>query len=162
MSENKWCKPIEENGRHACEQCGFSLKTGKNFTRLCGPRKQRLKAIRENRTERPSRESQSGPGSQLIRIMEEAGVPHCQACLDLAAKMDAWGPDGCTERLDEIMAGILPRAREWLSAERPWVHRLLSATSLEDAALRLAIRQKVKQAIELAIDDLLEHDCDPE
>ena len=88
-----------------------------------------------------------GPGSQLIRIMSEAGVPHCQACVELAAKMDAWGPQGCAERLDEIVGDILPRAREWLSAERPWAHRLLSVVGAEDAALRLAIRGKVGQAI---------------
>jgi hypothetical protein len=88
-----------------------------------------------------------GPGSQLIKIMDAAGVPHCRACLDLAAKMDAWGPEGCTERLDEIMDDILPRAREWLTEAKPWAHRLLSVVGAEDAALRLAIRQKVQQAI---------------
>lgn len=91
-----------------------------------------------------------GPGSQLIKIMDEAGVPHCQACLDLAAKMDAWGPAGCERRMEEIVSEILPRAREWLGDNKPWAHRLLSAVKLEDTALRLAIRQKVLQAIRAA------------
>jgi hypothetical protein len=61
--------------------------------------------------------------------------------------MDAWGSEGCTERLEEIISDILPRGREWLTREHPWAHRLLSVTRVEDTALRLAIRQKVQQAI---------------
>jgi hypothetical protein len=91
-----------------------------------------------------------GPGSQLTRIMDEAGVPHCQACLDLAATMDALGPEGCAARIEEIVADILPRARDWLSSERPWAHKLLLVVQMQDAALRLAIRRKVQQAIEAA------------
>ena len=88
-----------------------------------------------------------GPGSKLLELFGTAGVPHCQACIDSAAKMDAWGVAGCQERLGEIVEDILPRAREWLTEERPWAHKLLSVTGLEDTALRVAVRQKIQQAI---------------
>lgn len=88
-----------------------------------------------------------GPGSKLLELFNTAGVPHCQACIDSAAKMDAWGVAGCQERLGEIVEDILPRAREWLTEERPWAHKLLSVTGLEDTALRVAVRQKIQQAI---------------
>ena len=88
-----------------------------------------------------------GPGSKLLELFDTAGVPHCQACVESAARMDAWGVVGCQERLGEIVEDILPRAREWLTEERPWAHKLLSVTGLEDTALRVAVRQKIQQAI---------------
>ena len=91
-----------------------------------------------------------GPGSQLLKDFKSAGVPHCPACIELAAKMDSWGPSGCRGRLKEIVADILPRARDWLTEEHPGAHRLLSVTGTEDVALRLAIRQKVQAAIRKA------------
>ena len=45
----------------------------------------------------------SGPGTELIRIYKDKGVPSCQACYDLAAKMDAWGIEGCKDRVEEIV-----------------------------------------------------------
>lgn len=138
-----------------------SIGNGLGYCPVCDPENRRailIEARRNCRAESPvgathfrrEVEHGHGPGDQLIKIMSDAGVPHCQHCLGLAAKMDVWGPQGCTERLGEIVEDILPRAREWLSGERPWAHRLLSATMLEDAALRLAIRRKVEQAIRLA------------
>jgi len=77
-------------------------------------------------------------------------MPHCEACLELAAKMDAWGPEGCEQRLDEIVEDILPRARSWMAENQLWAHRLLRIAVLEDTALRAAIRRYVRQAIERA------------
>jgi orotate phosphoribosyltransferase len=93
-----------------------------------------------------------GPGSQLLKIFESAGVPHCQECLDLAARMDRWGKRGCRHRLDRIVREILPRARAWIAEERPFVHVLLSASRLEEAALRAALAGKIKRAIAAAPD----------
>ena len=36
-----------------------------------------------------------GPGSILKSSLRALGIDACMSCLDLAAKMDAWGPDGC-------------------------------------------------------------------
>jgi len=88
-----------------------------------------------------------GPGSQLLKVFEAAGVPHCNDCLILAGRMDRWGKRGCLRRLDKIVADILPRAREWMKENKPFFHRLLSLTKLEDTALNVAIRRKVKDAI---------------
>ena len=91
-----------------------------------------------------------GPGSKLLEMFEASGVPHCQKCIDLAARMDSWGVQGCSERLPEIVADILPRAKEWLSEERPWAHAALSATGTEEVALKLAVRGRVQQAMAAA------------
>lgn len=89
-----------------------------------------------------------GPGSQLLAIFEAAKVPHCEACIELAGRMDRWGKLGCANRLDEIVGEILPRAREWVEGNRPLLHGFLSLVKLEDRALRVAIRGKVQKAIE--------------
>jgi hypothetical protein len=83
--------------------------------------------------------------------MEEAGIPHCPKCLDLAAKMDRWGKAACVRRMDHIVADILPRAREWLTENKPVVHKFLSIVAVEDFALKKAIRRKVQQAIDSAL-----------
>ena len=91
-----------------------------------------------------------GPGSQLLRLWHD--MPHCDACQALAVKMDEWGPADCRQRLGTIVADILPRAREWMTDHKPFAHRILSATSTEDAVLGLAISQQVKRAIGIAED----------
>ena len=90
-----------------------------------------------------------GPGSKLLELFNSAGVPHCQACINAAAQMDAWGVDGCREHLTEIVEDILPRARDWMAANKPWAHRLLP-NAIEDAGLRFGVRVKVEQAIKAA------------
>ncbi len=86
-----------------------------------------------------------GPGSQLLGLWHD--MPHCEACLELASRMDAWGAAECRQRMAEIVADILPRAREWMADNKPFAHRVLSAVSIEDPALKLAIGQQVKRAI---------------
>lgn len=89
-----------------------------------------------------------GPGSRLVKLMEEAGMPHCDECLALAAKMDRWGKAGCTKKLDQIVEDILPRAREWIAENKPLVHKFLSVIAAEDFTLRAGVRRKVQQAID--------------
>lgn len=38
-----------------------------------------------------------GPGTILKNRLQGFGINACFGCLDLAAKMDAWGPEGCEE-----------------------------------------------------------------
>lgn len=80
-------------------------------------------------------------------------MPHCDACEELAAKMDTWSKSGCTARLDEIVSDILPRAQVWMAENKPWFHKLLTLTSTERPALRIGIAHKVRQAINLAPGD---------
>lgn len=91
-----------------------------------------------------------GPGTRLAEMLAAAGIPHCEACEELAARMDAWGPDGCLERIGEIVEDMLPRARQWMARSHPSVHWLLGAARLEDAALRLAISSRVRAAVAAA------------
>jgi adenine/guanine phosphoribosyltransferase-like PRPP-binding protein len=83
-----------------------------------------------------------------MKLMEAAGVPHCEECIALAGRMDRWGKRGCDAKIETIIADILPRAREWMAGEKPWAHRLLGLVRVEDPILRQAIRQKVRQAID--------------
>lgn len=91
-----------------------------------------------------------GPGSQLLKMYTDAGVPHCHTCLSLATKMDEWGVQECRNRIEEIVDDILPRAKNWLSSNRPWMHRLLAGVGIEETAIRLRIKQDVLKSINKA------------
>lgn len=56
-----------------------------------------------------------GPGSILKEILHGFGIQACWGCLDLAAKMDAWGPDGCEENMTYIVEAMQQNAehRKW-------------------------------------------------
>jgi hypothetical protein len=108
-----------------------------------------------------------GPGTELHHDLASRGMPACQTCRRLAHDMNAWGVEGCRERFDDIVADILPRARNWwkhadnrqkLSAWWKGDHRLWSAfttgaalaTQDLDDVLRTIIGQRVTAAIEEA------------
>lgn len=90
-----------------------------------------------------------GPGTELLRMYEAAGVPSCQACKDLARRMNEWGSSGCRERLDQIVAEIMPRAKAWVEKNRPWIHKLLPNV-IEEAGIRHRVRGDVVKVIEAA------------
>jgi len=53
-----------------------------------------------------------GPGCQLKRLLSWFGIRDdgkC-GCDEYAAQMDRWGPDGCEERMDEIVSHLLEMA----------------------------------------------------
>jgi hypothetical protein len=56
--------------------------------------------------------SYCGPGCQLRRTLSWWGVRDDGSCGcgEYAAKMDAWGPDGCESRIDEIVAHLVEQA----------------------------------------------------
>lgn len=88
-----------------------------------------------------------GPGSELLKIYEAAGVPSCDACKELAQQMNNWGVDECRKSLDSIVADILPRAKEWVAQQYPWVHRLLP-NAIEEYAIVSRIKSDVLKAID--------------
>lgn len=90
-----------------------------------------------------------GPGTELLKSYEAAGVPSCDACKELAQKMNNWGVDECRQRLDEIVADIMPRAKEWAKEQYPWVPRLLLG-AVEDWAIDQRLRADVTKAIDEA------------
>lgn len=112
---------------NGCKSCGGSSKTP-NKPKIIG----------------------NGPGSQLLIQYESVGMPSCAECYRLAALMDKWGVEECSVRLQEIVNDIYPRAKQWLTDNKPWVHRLLSGVGMEESALKYKIRQDVIQAIETA------------
>lgn len=56
-----------------------------------------------------------GPGSILKDMLHGFGIQACWGCLDLAAKMDQWGPDGCEENLAYVVEVMQQNAehRKW-------------------------------------------------
>lgn len=90
-----------------------------------------------------------GPGSELLKIYEAAGVPHCDACKALAQEMNNWGIGECRERIDEIVADILPRAKFWIAENRPWMAKLIPDT-VEEFGITVKLKQDINRAIDTA------------
>ncbi len=88
-----------------------------------------------------------GPGTELLKIYEAAGVPSCDACKELAQDMNNWGVAGCRERLEETVADILPRAKAWLDQQHPWAMKLIP-DALEEYAIAKRVRADVTRAID--------------
>jgi hypothetical protein len=93
-----------------------------------------------------------GPGTELLAIIHDltdGQIPPCQACLDLARRMNEWGVDVCREHLAEIVADIKPRADKWFeadAAEGGWLASLKATAP--DFAKRAGIRHYVVRAID--------------
>lgn len=88
----------------------------------------------------------AGPGSQLLKIYKEAGVPTCPACISMALQMNRWGTKGCTEKIEEIVEDIFPRAKIWLAENRPFIGFLLG-NAVGDAAIKMKIKSDIQKAI---------------
>jgi hypothetical protein len=93
--------------------------------------------------------SPHGPGTELKKIFEAVGVPTCQACQELTTMMNQWGVAGCRQRIESIVNDILPRAKDWMKDNRPWIHALLP-NAVEDWGIRQRIRGYITEAIEAA------------
>ena len=98
-----------------------------------------------------------GPGSDLMYAYGKMGIPHCQACIDMKYKMNAWGPDGCDEHLHEIVADMFPRAKAWQAENHPWIHKW-TPTWIEDAAIQSRLLSDVKAAIASSREKLARRD----
>jgi len=53
-----------------------------------------------------------GVGGTLKQMLRSVGVKACSNCTNLAGRMDAWGPDGCEEHMDEIVSEIGTNANQ--------------------------------------------------
>ncbi|WP_437194476.1 hypothetical protein [Planctomicrobium sp. SH527] len=91
-----------------------------------------------------------GPGTQLTQLFDSHKFPQCQQCEKLSRQMNAWGVTGCREHFDQIVADILPRAKTWLKAKKPWAQALLGSVGLEETALKREISKHVIRAIAAA------------
>lgn len=63
-----------------------------------------------------------GVGTCLERKLKRLGFKHTPTCgcLDMAVKMNQWGPDGCSERIDEILAHMRVSAADPTVNPRGW------------------------------------------
>lgn len=116
----------------------------------CGQSRRRQPAAPDPLDHGPLRPDGIGPGSQLLAIYEKRGMPHCDDCYHMAGQMDAWGVDGCRVHLDRIVTDILPRAKEWLRDNLPWLKSFLETIRSENLSLKAAIRRDVLRAIRRA------------
>ena len=90
-----------------------------------------------------------GPGTELLRIYEAAGVPTCDACKELVQQMNNWGVAECRKRHEQIVDDIFPRAKEWVAQNMPWTHALLPGC-VEDYGIYQRISSDVVKAIDEA------------
>ena len=88
----------------ACGSCNSSDKDCTELVMLASMNRKAMEGTKQN---------EEGPGTELIKIYEDRGVSGCSMCYELAAKMNEWGVEGCQQRKDEIVADIMPRAKEW-------------------------------------------------
>ena len=102
-----------------------------------------------NRSVDRAGQSKYGPGSELLHWYNASGMPDCEACFEMCRTMNEWGVDGCRERLEEIVADILPRAMQWIAENRPFVSAMLP-NILKEAEAKRRIRKDVSSAIDRA------------
>jgi hypothetical protein len=89
-----------------------------------------------------------GPGTEMKEAMAAEGFPACQQCVNLAKRMNQWGPDGCRTHMEEIIRDIMPRAKNWLKKELPYAQKFFGFVRLEDTLIRHEIVKRVNAAIE--------------
>lgn len=87
----------------------------------------------------------TGVGGRLITMFTAAGFTSCEACYELADRMNEWGPEGCITNLELIVTDILPRALTWEQDKAGWWAKLLP-----EAVTAAAIRRMVESAISTA------------
>lgn len=78
-----------------------------------------------------------GPGKELSQELLGLGLPSCQACKDLAHRMNEWGAETCREKIDEIVADVLPRARVWF--DNATLREKLAVWWADSSPLRMAM-----------------------
>jgi hypothetical protein len=87
-----------------------------------------------------------GPGTELKKILHSKGVPSCQQCNDMAQRMNDMGPELCLNSINDLVEEMLPRAKKWIEANKPWTHALLPSI-VEDCGIRVVLRGYIQQAV---------------
>ena len=78
------------------------------------------------------------PGCQLRRTLSWWGIRDDGSCgcTEYAAQMDAWGPDGCDARIDEIVAHLVEEAGK----------RSVFLGAVPSAAVTIVVRRAIDAA----------------
>lgn len=139
--------PLKEGNVRALNRSGTSLAASvRTGCGSCGngskPRSRRQKEWTPT----------TGPGTELTLLWAKYGADKCPACQSLALQMNRWGVAGCYEHINEIVADVLPRARNWLKEEFG-----IAAKAIPDAMLWRRVRTDIYKAIEI-----VEFRCLPE
>ena len=90
-----------------------------------------------------------GPGTELLKIYEAAGVPTCDACKELAQQMNNWGVEKCREKIEKILEDIMPRAIEWVDKKYSWA-MILIPNAIEEMVIYTKVKSDVLKAISIA------------
>lgn len=106
-----------DHGTYECSQCGFSYnaKYGPDVKRHhCHPLQPRP-ARSIHAASQSSFTWPNGPGTILHRKIKERLGEDYEAgcgCEDMVIQMNAWGPVGCREHINEIIAKMLTEAKK--------------------------------------------------
>jgi hypothetical protein len=131
---------------HTCKNNPRVKRTGttKRYVKLCDMGCMNA-AIAECESSEPR---QCQPGCQLTRLLARLSIEKqggC-GCEDYARQMDAWGVDGCRERVGEIVDHLREQA-----AERNMPFNRRAATWLVKLAIKLAEQQREPNAFERVV-----------
>ena len=80
----------------------------------------------------------SGVGTELSKLIPDWALQFkggCE-CKDMAAKMDKWGPDGCYQRRDHIVAHLMAQSDHLIPAFKlvpPAVKKIVAGKLLKKA-----------------------------
>jgi len=141
-----FCQWQEAGDTWACKQCGatvaMSSHDGKPFAACAiGAAKNGVAFRSMTRASRvPNflhKNLNEGPGTELKKLLSRIGIrsePGCK-CNSRAMQMDAWGPDVCERKIDEIIG--------WLREEAS-SRRLPFSKTLATVVVRSAIRRARK------------------
>lgn len=95
-----------------------------------------------------------GPGTRLaLGFFRKGYHASCQACTDLAKRMNAWGSDECRAKLDDVIVpDIMPRAKQWVANTHKVAKGVLglvgAVVDVETPLLTVGIRNAVVEAID--------------
>ena len=102
------------------------------------------RVLAKSTRKRSSVAESSGPGTQLKNMIPDFFESEGCGCSDYAKKMNNWGPDGCEERIDEIVARLVSES------EKIGYGFGIVASVIPDSVRKSVARKLVKSAISKA------------
>jgi hypothetical protein len=143
--------------------CNFTGdKNGFWYCPICDPKKKRIVSVPGKRTcgnkSVDITEPIKGPGDFLhdaiLKQVGEGPTREC-GCTDRIVKMNAWGPVGCREHLDEIVGWLVEQAKthKWMDNPTPklvrlnrWLMKLPGGTKPTEFICRQMVLSAIRKA----------------
>lgn len=131
---------------HLVELCRSSPRYFAIWEEGRGPLQRKAPDYQERRNRaarRKIRGSKYGPGSELADAIKRLGytIERGCKCKSRVAAMNAWGPDGCRERTEEIVDWLMRSAKK-----AGWLERFVATAPVLRWGTREVLRQLVKEA----------------